>query len=419
MLSGVALMAKVLSAGKMAGAGLHKVRALYVAEAGIERARWRLGLENDLTVVPPPDNLYTDELFGGGEYTVALSERTLTEATMTSSGTYGAITRTIQARIRLNTQWWDPAWRYRRPVTVTNSTASDLTDYQVRVVIPFGAGKMNADYSDLRFLDESDTELSYWIEAGDATSAVVWVKVGQIPASGQATVMAYYGNTAASPASDISTTMEPDYIKYDVPATWTDRTSTTSIASGDNVGAWIDPLPFTFPYYQGTETRVYACSNGYLSFGNDYNNDRKNNSNKLEGRRMIAALWDDLRTDTIYDICDEPGIYVDSYTDYVLIDWEAYRRGFLFFNAAALFQVTLYRSGDILLSRGDTTNDLLISETVGISDGDGLFTDITSESQPNRSWLFAMRKYVSPEPTVALGTEETCSRTVLIYWKEQ
>lgn len=419
MLSGVALMGKVMSASKMMGTGLHRTRALEIAEAGVERTRWRLGLESDLTIVPPVDNLYTDEPFGGGTYTVTLSGRTSREATITSSGTYAAVTRTVSVRVRLSGDWWDTAWRYRRHVTVTNGTPLDLSDYQVKVVIPYETGKMNADYSDLRFVDENMVELFYWIEAVEAASAVVWVKVPLIPGNDQTVLSAYYGNAAALTASDISTTMEPAYAKYDVGVTWTARVSTTSIASGDNTGAWVD-FQFTFPYYQGAETRGYACSNGYLSFGNRYGNDRRNSSDKLHRRRMISALWDDLRTDRTYGVCDEPGIYVDSYTDHVLIDWEAYRRGALGLDAAALFQVTLWRNGDVLLSRGNTTNDFLISETVGVSRGQGgVYLDITAESQPESSWLFTIRKYVTPEPTVVLGSEEACKRTLIIDWKEE
>ena len=419
MLSGVALMARVLSATEFTGSEQHKVKALYIAEAGITRGRWRLGLESSFTNVPPADNLYTNEAFGGGTYTVMLLERTPTEATVRSTGTFGAITRTIAVRIRRGSTWWDPAWRYRRSITLTNNISSDLTDYQVRVVIAFQSGKMNVDYSDLRFLDESMTEIPFWIEAADAASAIVWVRVPQIPGSGTAEVSVYYGNAAAAPASDITTTMEPDYISYNIATVWTDRTSTVSIASGDNVGAWVD-LPFAFPYYQVNEARVYACSNGYLSFGSTYNNDRRNSSNKLRQRRIIAPLWDDLRTDTIYGICDDPGIYVDLYADHMLIDWEAYRRGAFGLNAAALFQVTLYRNGDVLLSRGATDNDWLIEETVGVSRGSGgVYSDITAESQPDRSWLLAMRKYVEPEPTTELGAEETPSPTTVIYWQEE
>lgn len=419
MLSGVALMARVLSATKFTGSEQHKVKALYIAEAGISRARWCLGLESSFTNVPPADSLYTGETFGGGTYTVVLSERTPTEATIRSTGRFGNVARTIAVRIRRGSAWWNPAWNYMRNITVTNGTSSDLADYQVRVVIPFQGGKMNVDYSDLRFLDDSMMEISFWIEAGDAASAVVWVKVPLIPADGTAQIAVYYGNSSAPTASDIAATMEPEYIKYNIAATWTDRTSTASIASGDNVGAWVD-LPFAFPYYLVNETRAYACSNGYLSFGATYNNDRNNSSNKLRQRRMVAALWDDLRTNTIYSICDEPGIYVDTYPDRVLFDWEAYRRGFFGFNAAALFQVTLFRNGDVLLSRGAAVNDWLISETVGVSRGSGgVCVDITGESQPDRSWLLAMRKYVEPEPTAELGSEETASPTTVIYWKEE
>lgn len=419
MLTGVALMQKVLSAAKLSGVELHRVRALYIAEAGAHRAQWRLGLEPDLTNVPPADSLYVNEPFGGGAYTVNLSERTPTEATIRSSGTYASLTRTISVRIRLGTQWWNPTWGFRRPVVVSNNTGSDLGDYQVRIVIPYESGKMNADFSDLRFIEGGTNELAYWIEAVEPVSAIIWVRVPLIPAGGQATIEAYYGNTSALPASDITATMEPEYVKYDIAATWTSRTSVASIASGDNVGAWVD-LPFTFPYYLGAETRCYACSNGYIAFGRDYNDDRNDSSNKLRQRSIIAALWDNLRTDRIYGVCDQPGIYVDSYSDRLLIDYEAYRRGFGFLNAAALFQVTLFRSGDILLSRGSATNDFLLDETVGVSSGTGsAYVDVTSESQPDRSWLFAMRKYVEPEPGAVVGSEETPSPTLILYWKEE
>ena len=419
LLSGTALMTKVIASARMMGTDLHKVKALYIAEAGIERARWRLGLQVDLSSVPPANDLYTDEPYAGGKYTVVLSERTIDESTIISSGTYASITRMISVRIRAGGGWWDGAWGYCRQITITNNTASDLTAYQVKVPVPFDASKMNADASDLRFLDASETELPCWIEAVEAGFVIAWVNVPLLPGGAQISLFVYYGNSSATPVSDFAATMEPEYIKYDIASVWTSRVSTASIASGDDVGAWIN-LPFAFPYYHGAETNCYACSNGYVSFGNDYGNDERNRTNRLRQRRIIAAFWDDLRTDTIYGVCDEPGIYVDSYPDRLMIDYEAYQPASFFFNAAALFQVTLHRCGDLLLSRGSATNDWLFSETLGISRGaGGVYIEITSESQPNRSWLFAMRKYVEPEPSVEIGAEETGSPTVIIYWKEE
>ena len=58
---------------------------------------------------------------------------------------------------------------------------------------------MNADFSDIRFVDASDNALSYWIESYTAsTSAVVWVKV----ASGAEAISVVYGNAEATDASD-------------------------------------------------------------------------------------------------------------------------------------------------------------------------------------------------------------------------
>ena len=101
MLSGVALMTRVIASNRLATTDLHSLRALYIAEAGIERARWRLGLEDDLTNTPPNDNLYINKSFGGGVYSVTLSERAPRQATIRSCATYADSTRTIMVRVKL------------------------------------------------------------------------------------------------------------------------------------------------------------------------------------------------------------------------------------------------------------------------------------------------------------------------------
>lgn len=92
---------------------------------------------------------------------------------------------------------------YRKPISITG-TGTALTDYQVNVSVSYVAG-MNSDFSDLRFKDSSGNILSYWIESYTAsTSAQVWVKVPSIAASGTTTIYMYYGNAAASSASNES-----------------------------------------------------------------------------------------------------------------------------------------------------------------------------------------------------------------------
>jgi hypothetical protein len=103
--------------------------------------------------------------------------------------------------------WYDVNWSRRAPVDI-NNPGSNLTNYQVRVDITYDAD-MQPDFSDIRFLDsDNSTELSHWRESYTAsTSATFWVRVPSIP-SGTKTIYLYYGNPAASSASDGWSTFE-------------------------------------------------------------------------------------------------------------------------------------------------------------------------------------------------------------------
>jgi len=106
--------------------------------------------------------------------------------------------------------WWDADWDYRKPITVTENSGSELTDFQVLVEFDslslVSAGSMESDCGDLRFADESGlSELSYWVESGCNTADTkVWVKVPSIPADGSTDIYMYYGNLNASDAGDES-----------------------------------------------------------------------------------------------------------------------------------------------------------------------------------------------------------------------
>ncbi|MBS3815273.1 MAG: DUF2341 domain-containing protein [Hadesarchaea archaeon] len=96
--------------------------------------------------------------------------------------------------------WWDTSWGNRRPITITGSHPQN---YQLRITIPFDSD-MNADYSDLRFLeDEESGELSYWIENYNSNAATVWVKREN---NSDSTIYMYYNNSTAPSVSDGSST---------------------------------------------------------------------------------------------------------------------------------------------------------------------------------------------------------------------
>ncbi|MCD6229285.1 MAG: DUF2341 domain-containing protein [Candidatus Diapherotrites archaeon] len=110
--------------------------------------------------------------------------------------------------------WWDSGWDYRKQVTVTDTSGSDLADFQVLVEFNsaslVSAGTMKSDCGDLRFADSSGTqELSYWVESGcGTTNTKVWVKVPSVPANSSVDIHMYYGNAEVESASDGEATFE-------------------------------------------------------------------------------------------------------------------------------------------------------------------------------------------------------------------
>jgi len=77
--------------------------------------------------------------------------------------------------------WFDQAWTYRRPVTVSNSSGTPLTDYQALITLDssFDFGHTNIEGADVRFASEGGTALPFWIESWDpiGTLARIWVKI--------------------------------------------------------------------------------------------------------------------------------------------------------------------------------------------------------------------------------------------------
>lgn len=107
--------------------------------------------------------------------------------------------------------WFDSAWAYRRPVTITNSSGTTLTDYQVLVTLDstFDFSHSSAEGADVRFATEADIPLSFWIESWDPTGTLarIWVKIPSIP-NGNTIIYLYYGNPEASSVSNGVTTFD-------------------------------------------------------------------------------------------------------------------------------------------------------------------------------------------------------------------
>jgi hypothetical protein len=335
----------------------------------------------------------------------------------------------------LTPAWYYLGFDYRVQHNITGSSAGAQTNYQVSVTIKNGSGISDQsvyyttnvnqpDFDDVRFTwynstSEHEQAIPYWREAAyNGENATFWVKVPEIPANpSSATIYVYYGNSTVASASDIASTLEATYTKINLQYEWTERTSTTSVATGDDVGSWQN-IPFDFPFWMESKSRVYVCSNGFGIFDpTTQTNDWSNSLPKLMQSWMIAPFWDDLRTDRAGGIVSNPGAYVDNYTDHMVITWEATRYG-----ASAdsvKFQAILYRNGDVKFNIDNATNLANFTPTLGISKGDNTnYIDITSERNSQKSWLFTLRKYADPPPShAAWGSEETYKTGTILKLK--
>lgn len=102
----------------------------------------------------------------------------------------------------------DTDWQHRQAISVFNTSGNTMTNYQVKLTIPYRSSMKN-DFSDLRFLNSDSTEeLSHFtFQKSDGQKATVFVKLPTI-AGGTTNIKMYYGNGSANSTSNRQTTME-------------------------------------------------------------------------------------------------------------------------------------------------------------------------------------------------------------------
>ncbi len=128
----------------------------------------------------------------------------------------------------------------------------------------------------------------------------------------------------------------------------------------DDDAVWSYTLPFTFPFYDGNYTTIRVSSNGYVDFGSFSGSVTNNSNSGLMTNKMIAPMWDDLRTDgTGEDIFIHTGV-----SGQVTIRWKGRTYSG---NYAVNFAVTLKSDGTILFHYGP--NNTGQTPTIGVSRG--------------------------------------------------
>ena len=198
---------------------------------------------------------WTQTDWGGGSSSGTVNNTVTTYSELSSTD---AVTSAGNLTLATNTGWYNSGWKYRRKLTLDNTTSNlgttseTLTDFTILVVLT----SSNIDYSntqdsgqDLRFTDSDGTTLlSYEIEKWDeAGTSYVWVKIPQIDINSNTdSIYMYYGNTGASDAQNANNTWDNNYVSV-----WhLDETSGTNISdsAGSNSGTKVgssDPQPAT------------------------------------------------------------------------------------------------------------------------------------------------------------------------------
>src|SRR5574344_1252946 len=87
---------------------------------------------------------------------------------------------------KVEASWWNDGWNYRKAVSISNTSGSNLTDFQISLSIGTSAliasGKMQSDCDDIRITDINGNLLPYWVEptgpnsCNQTTDTKVWIK---------------------------------------------------------------------------------------------------------------------------------------------------------------------------------------------------------------------------------------------------
>ena len=163
--------------------------------------------------------------------------------------------------------WLDTSWQYRRAVTVANPGATALTDHQVLITLDssFNFAAARTDGSDIRLTsDDGTTLIPFWIERWDpgAQQASLWTKVPSITTSGT-TVYLYYGNSAASSASDGSSTF-PFFDDFSHPDPASGTLQTDNFKGSYEVGTALWGMALNYGWVSSYQSSHSAQAYDYL-----------------------------------------------------------------------------------------------------------------------------------------------------------
>ena len=310
-----------------------------------------------------------------------------------------------------------PSDVYQRIITITENTGSDLTNYQVKIVLNsgnFDFSKANSDGSDVRFYDMNNNPIPYFIEYWDSTaqSAVIWVKVNLTGGSFTQIKMVYHNPS-------LTTTTSNPYAVFDFYDGF-NGSALNSSKWGASAGALVSVSGGTAFIQKGSiytlstvvnspqnhvfEAKVkYAVYQGYAGL---MIADAQGTYGSNIGGNALSYIMNNPYSSWIYVwAADGVGAGYD-YTNsiYASTANTYYILGFSYEGANRVVFFVEDASGNVLSTRvwsGTWNKNVYLF--LGYFTGSN--ADASDCSDIYVDWV-RVRKYVSPEPTVVIGSEE-------------
>ena len=315
----------------------------------------------------------------------------------------------------------EAGWTYKRPIAVTNTTGSSLTDYQVLVTLTTANTNSYAGMveGEIRFaVSDASDPLPYWIENWDTSGdSKIWVKVPTIDTGTTTPFNMYYVNSNATDASDGETTFE---FFDDFPGTTLDSDKWTEDAVNDithtinNYFRFEDATKSVNNYwvYDGTDTgsqhqSTWTPTSSFIIDWHSKIYDTVANPEGQMGQGGIAIVTTDNTIIYYVEHEDEYG------TDLIITRRVRNENGSAYFLECPEDQMTdevnytIIRNGNNYEAKinGASVDTYSSASTVSrIAITAGAFGDYSYLDYVEMTKL-RVRKYTSPEPTASVGSE--------------
>lgn len=322
--------------------------------------------------------------------------------------------------VRDDWAWWNSSWTYKREINVSNE-AENVSNYTVKLVFNssnFNFSNAKANGEDIRFVNSTDDVLNHyifnWSSSGDSW---VFVTIPFLENDTTTTIDMYYNNSDASSTSNGYNTFPlfDDFEGASVNTSiWNNPYGTISINNGalelEPVGTYrsmaasVDEFDYGFRiYYSGTKNYQDYLSFGfgrpnedasYYRPGDAYIGHFAANNNYAGGHLFMNPSYDGWSSERLLDTITSDISFATNWVDqqYVIDLDDNYVESLL------NYQTDDFRSATNATYTPTESHIFLYNREGGLGGSPG-----------SRFEYVMVTKYIGPEPTYTIGSEETDS----------